>query len=607
MTNLAINLRVLGEYEQARQLDEDALDRSRRILGENHPETLRVANNLAVDLQALRQTDAARLLNEDTLARRLRVLGEDHPDTLTSAYNLAADLRALGEYEAARQLDEDGRRRASHPPVETRRESEVPLTVKSTKLEVEPGMVIRAFAMAGYRLEPSDRPGILTAAEDDVVVTTDEEGNLDSIARYLRPRGIVYVTYSGRLRKVSEQRIDRLRVGGKLVVPLSLRALDAALSDGNVSTLLADMRNYGARDNLFDTKNALMDERHFFGRDAILTRMGTLVRRNEHILLTGLRKVGKTSLLNIFRQHLLQYPVCKVDLQAYDRGEDWHSSVFREALAAFDKWARQRMISWDFRPEAPTDATAFQHAVDCRLEELGDGAETVRLVLLLDEVERVFPLHGEKDETRRWLRAAQSLRSVAQAASRRLVIVAADLRPTANRINLLDTGETNPFYDFFHEIAVPLFDWNATKEMTKTIGAAMDIEVDDKFVEELHRLSGGHPSFSRSVAAEASRRRSARRRLTVKDLSVAVQVMLENGKVDAFLKSNIWDPLTPAEKQVVIAMVHGGVRGRRNIDIDFQLRQAEQNLREQGLIDDGRLTLGALANWIRDREVGASP
>jgi hypothetical protein len=40
---------------------------------------------------------AARDLDRDTLDRRRRVLGQDHPDTVTSASNLAADLRALGE------------------------------------------------------------------------------------------------------------------------------------------------------------------------------------------------------------------------------------------------------------------------------------------------------------------------------------------------------------------------------------------------------------------------------------------------------------------------------------------------------------------------------
>jgi hypothetical protein len=42
---------------------------------------------------------AARDLDQDTLERYRRVLGADHPDTLRSARNLADDLRELGERE----------------------------------------------------------------------------------------------------------------------------------------------------------------------------------------------------------------------------------------------------------------------------------------------------------------------------------------------------------------------------------------------------------------------------------------------------------------------------------------------------------------------------
>ena len=65
------------------------------MLGEDHPDTLDSAGNLAADLRDLGEYEAARELDEDTLARRRRVLGEDHPDTLDSANNLAVDLRAL--------------------------------------------------------------------------------------------------------------------------------------------------------------------------------------------------------------------------------------------------------------------------------------------------------------------------------------------------------------------------------------------------------------------------------------------------------------------------------------------------------------------------------
>jgi tetratricopeptide repeat protein len=44
---------------------------------------------------------------EDSLAHQRRVLGHDHPDTLRVAHNLAAGLSAMGEHQQARQLDED--------------------------------------------------------------------------------------------------------------------------------------------------------------------------------------------------------------------------------------------------------------------------------------------------------------------------------------------------------------------------------------------------------------------------------------------------------------------------------------------------------------------
>jgi hypothetical protein len=70
------------------------------VLGDDHPETLVSASRLAADLRALGEYQEARALDEDTLARRRRLLGDDHPDTLISVNNLAADLRALGEPEA---------------------------------------------------------------------------------------------------------------------------------------------------------------------------------------------------------------------------------------------------------------------------------------------------------------------------------------------------------------------------------------------------------------------------------------------------------------------------------------------------------------------------
>jgi Domain of unknown function (DUF4062)/Tetratricopeptide repeat/NB-ARC domain len=94
---LAWALRDMGRYAEARDLDQDILDRQRRVLGADHPDTLNSANNLAFYLRSLNDVQTARDLDQDTLDRRRRVLGEDHPETVRSARNLAEDLRLLGE------------------------------------------------------------------------------------------------------------------------------------------------------------------------------------------------------------------------------------------------------------------------------------------------------------------------------------------------------------------------------------------------------------------------------------------------------------------------------------------------------------------------------
>ena len=99
--NLAANLRHLGSYAEARDLARDTLDRSRRVLGRDHPSTLYAANILGANLRELGEVKAARDLDQDTLDRYRRVLGEDHPGTLYAVSCLANDLRVLGEVQVA--------------------------------------------------------------------------------------------------------------------------------------------------------------------------------------------------------------------------------------------------------------------------------------------------------------------------------------------------------------------------------------------------------------------------------------------------------------------------------------------------------------------------
>jgi tetratricopeptide (TPR) repeat protein len=104
---LVRTLTDIGSYHQARQLGEDTLSRCRRVLGDDHFVTLKVAHHFASCLHEVGAFELARRLNADTLARRRQALGDEHFLVQQIAHNLGRNLRELGEVETARQLHED--------------------------------------------------------------------------------------------------------------------------------------------------------------------------------------------------------------------------------------------------------------------------------------------------------------------------------------------------------------------------------------------------------------------------------------------------------------------------------------------------------------------
>ena len=106
MNNLARTLADQGDYAGAWQLQERVLETQRRVLGEEHPNTLISMANLAATLSEQGDYTEARQLQERVLEVRTRILGEEHPDTLRSMANLAVTLAAQGDHAGARQLEE---------------------------------------------------------------------------------------------------------------------------------------------------------------------------------------------------------------------------------------------------------------------------------------------------------------------------------------------------------------------------------------------------------------------------------------------------------------------------------------------------------------------
>ncbi|CAM5441149.1 MULTISPECIES: FxSxx-COOH system tetratricopeptide repeat protein [Streptomyces] len=102
--NVAADLRALGRFKEALELDQRNYNGFREIFGEDHSRTLRSANNLAIDHRLTGDSEAARRLDEDTVRRRTAMDGPLHPYTLTTRSHYARDLRELGEYDESVEI-----------------------------------------------------------------------------------------------------------------------------------------------------------------------------------------------------------------------------------------------------------------------------------------------------------------------------------------------------------------------------------------------------------------------------------------------------------------------------------------------------------------------
>ena len=104
MNDVAELYRLQGKYAQAEPLAIKTLEISRRVLGDEHTETLANMNGLGVLYRCEGKHAQAEPLLTKSLEARLRLLGDQHPDTLASRSDLAALYRTENKYAQAAAL-----------------------------------------------------------------------------------------------------------------------------------------------------------------------------------------------------------------------------------------------------------------------------------------------------------------------------------------------------------------------------------------------------------------------------------------------------------------------------------------------------------------------
>ena len=105
LASFALVFSEAGRWDEAEKLEVQVMETRKRVLKEEHPDTLTSMANLASTYRNQGRWDEAEKLEVQVMETRKRVLKEEHPDTLTSMANLASTYRNQGRWDEAEKLE----------------------------------------------------------------------------------------------------------------------------------------------------------------------------------------------------------------------------------------------------------------------------------------------------------------------------------------------------------------------------------------------------------------------------------------------------------------------------------------------------------------------
>ena len=105
MANVANTYLNQGRWTEAEQLDFKVMEMRKRLLGAEHLDTLMSMGNLASTYRKQGRWNEAENLGVPVMEMYMKVLGAEHPDTLNSMANLAITYGYLGKWNEAEHLE----------------------------------------------------------------------------------------------------------------------------------------------------------------------------------------------------------------------------------------------------------------------------------------------------------------------------------------------------------------------------------------------------------------------------------------------------------------------------------------------------------------------
>lgn len=361
--------------------------------------------------------------------------------------------------------------------------------------------------------------------------------------------------------------------------------------------------------NLYDYRDPVSGDQ-FFGRQDVLQQLLNACGEGRHTGLWGLRKIGKTSILNQLQRRLIvteDVLSVRLDLQTSSgSGSAGHVAhrIAGEIGAILHRapWARltkdvvrDEWFGLPRRWERDHPERAIQALCDGLSDLFSAVLNDRRLVLILDEFEVVWSAEHVLVGTLDLLRG---LRGIAQE-TERLTLILAGVNAQPSEAGVLQ-GRDNPIFGFLSPLYLGPFQPDEVRSLIANVGQRMGLVWPAASVDPLVHAAGGHPFLTRLAAAQVAERYRDCPKPKKVDESHVVKILHELPRTHHADLKQVMLGLSlyyPDEVEVLKLLLEAG-HGAEHRDFPTAL----SHLAAYGLIDETTLQMRVplLERWIRE-------
>ncbi len=320
--------------------------------------------------------------------------------------------------------------------------------------------------------------------------------------------------------KVKADRIEN--PDARLIVPFCVDELNNNFDENSLSNR---MRDFLYEKDLFGIAVPLKNDTLFFGKDRtnIISELYARYKQGEEGGLFGLRRIGKTSILNLLKLRIAEADGVAVYLDCSSSHHfRWFELLKYIIKIIVNEYSVEKnengnvVLNDVWNIEITEQRYNEKDAVSSFMDDiklLYKMLEGRRILLILDEIESI----GYSTSPSEWWRDEndalyfwQAIRSLIQMNNEYLSFVVAGVNPMCVEIQSINKID-NPIFGMISPIYTSLFEYEDIKKMISSIGGRLGIAFEDAIYAKMMEDYGGHPFLIRQVCSQINSELNAKK------------------------------------------------------------------------------------------------